>query len=99
MPISFVTLQSVLGLSLYVIATLGKNTEQFTVRSSTSLCRDLGGGRDTSKYAVGSLPKANFDLPASWAGQVSVPNTPNDEFFFWLFEAEVAGQCDNLISR
>ena len=99
MSISFVTLQSVLGLSLYVIATLGQNTEEFTIRSSTSLCRDLGGGRDASKYAVSSLPKFNFVLPASWAGQVSVPNTPNDELFFWLFEAEVAGHCDNLISR
>ena len=99
MSISLVTLQSVLGLSLYVIATLGQNTEEFTVYSSTPLCRDLGGERDASKYAVGSLPNVNFDLPASWAGQVSVPNTPNDEFFFWLFETEVAGQCDNLISR
>ena len=99
MPISFVTLQSVLGSFLYVIATLGQNTEEFTVRSSTSLCRDLGGGQDASKYAVGSLPKVNFDLPASWAGQVSVPNNLKDELFFWLFEAEVVGQCTNLISR
>lgn len=99
MSFSFVTLQSVLGFSLCVIATLGQNIEEFTVRSSTPLCPDLGGGRDASRYAVGSLPNVNFDLLASWAGQVSVPNTPNDEFFFWLFEAEVAGQCDNLISR
>ena len=98
MSLSFVTLQSVLGLSLYVSATLGQNTEESTVRSSTPLCRDLGGERDASKYAVGSLPNVKFDVPASWAGQVSVPNTPNDELFFWLFEAEVAGQCDNLIS-
>ena len=99
MSVSFVTLQSVLGLSLYVIATLGQNLENFTVPSPTSLCRGLGEGRDASKYAVGSLPNVNFDLPASWAGQISVPNTPNDELFFWLFEAEVPGQCDNLISR
>ena len=99
MSISFVTLQSVLGLSLYVIATLGQDTEKFTVSSPTSSCRGLGEGRDASKYAVGSLPNVNFDLPASWAGQISVPTTPNDELFFWLFEAEVPRQCDNLISR
>ena len=99
MLISFVTLQSVLGLSLYVIATRGQDTEEFTIRSSISLCHDLGEGGDASKYTVGSLPNVEFDLPASWAGQVSVPNTLNDELFFWLFEAEVAGQCDNLISR
>ncbi len=99
MSIFCVTLRNVLGLSLYVIVTLGQNTEKFTVRSSTSLCLDLAGGRDASEYAVDNLPNVNFDLPASWAGQISVPNTANDELFFWLFEAEVAGQCDNLISR
>ena len=87
-----------LGLSLYVIATLGQNTEKSTVRSSTSLCLDLAGGRDAREYAVGSLPHVDFELPASWAGQISVPNT-NNELFFWLFEAEVAGQCDNFVSR
>ena len=99
MTIFCVTLQNVLGLSLYVIATLGQNTEEFAVRSATSLCLDLGRGRAASKYAVGSLPNVNFDLPASWAGQISVPNTAKNELFFWLFEAQVAGQCDDLISR
>lgn len=99
MTIFCVTLQNLLRLSLYVIGTLGQNTEEFTVRSSTSLCLDLGRGRDASKYAVGSLPNVNFELPASWAGQISVPNTAKDELFFWLFEAEVEGQCGDLISR
>lgn len=99
MSISCVTLRNVLGLSLYVIATLGQNAEDFTVSSSTSSRLDLGGGRDVSEYAVGNLPNVNFDLSASWAGQISVPNTSNAELFFWLFEAEVVGQCDNLISR
>lgn len=40
------------------------------------------------KFLVGSLPNVNFSLPKSWAGQISVPNTTNDELFFWLFEAE-----------
>ena len=88
-----------LGLSLSVVTTLGQITEELTVRSSIPLCHDLGKGGDASKYTVGSLPNAKFDFPASWAGQAPVPNTPNDELFFWLFEAEVAGQCDNLISR
>ena len=96
---SFVTLQSVLGLSLYVVATLGQDTVGLPVRPSIPLCHDLSEGGDARKYTVGSLPHIEFDLPASWAGQVSVPNTPNDELFFWLFEAEGAGQCDNLISR
>ena len=99
MSIFGVTLRNVLGLSFYVIVTLGQSTEEFAVRSSTSSCLDLGGGRDVSEYAVGNLPNVSFELPASWAGQISVPNTANDELFFWLFEAEVAGQCDNLISR
>ena len=93
------TLRNVLGLSLYVITTLGQNSEGSSVRSSKSLCLDDGEGRDASRYAVGSLPNVNFDFPTSWAGQISVPNTANDELFFWLFEAGVPGQCDNLISR
>ena len=99
MSIFCVTLRNVLVLSLYVSVNLGQITEESVVRSSTSSCLDLGGGRDVSKYAVGNLPNVNFELPASWAGQISVPNTANDELFFWLFEAEVVGQCDNLISR
>lgn len=52
-------------------------------------------GRNASEYAVGALPHATF-LPKSWAGPISVPNTTNDEFFFWLFQAET--ETDNLIS-
>lgn len=99
MSIFCVTLRNVLALSLYVIVTLVQHTEEFAVRPSTSLCPELGQGRDVSEYAVGNLPNVDFNLTASWAGQISVPNSANDELFFWLFEAEVAGQCDNLISR
>lgn len=52
-------------------------------------------GRNASEYAVGALPHAAF-LPKSWAGPISVPNTTNDELFFWLFQAET--ETDNLIS-
>ena len=99
MSIFCVTLRSVLALSLYVIVTLAQHTEEFAVRPSSSLCLELGQGRDVSEYAVVNLPNVNFNPPASWAGQISVPNSVNDELFFWLFETEVAGQCDNLISR
>ena len=52
-------------------------------------------GRNASKYAVGALPHAGF-LPKSWAGPISIPNTANDELFFWLFQAEI--KTDDLIS-
>lgn len=56
-------------------------------------------GLNVSKYAVGCLPEVNFELPASWAGQISVPGTENDELFFWLFQAEKQNQSDKLISE
>ena len=54
-----------------------------------------GIGRNASKYAVVALPHAEF-LPKSWAGSISIPNTSNDELFFWLFQAEIP--TNNLIS-
>ncbi|KAL6714868.1 hypothetical protein ACLMJK_007128 [Lecanora helva] len=54
-------------------------------------------GPRASKYAVGCLPDVKFELPASWAGQIPLSNTTNDELFFWLFEAEHQDQSDNLI--
>lgn len=56
-------------------------------------------GASANKYAVGCLPEVDFDLPASWAGQIPIPNTTNDELFFWLFEAENQDLSDNLISK
>ena len=50
------------------------------------------------KYAVGSLPYVDFKLPHSWAGQIGIPGTENDELFFWLFETEDWTKSDNLIS-
>ncbi len=52
-------------------------------------------GRNASEYAVGALPNAAF-LHKSWAGPILVPNTTNDELFFWLFQAET--ETENLIS-
>ena len=52
-------------------------------------------GHNASAYAVGALPRAEF-LPQSWAGPISIPNTTNDELFFWLFQAET--ETNNLIS-
>lgn len=48
------------------------------------------------KYAVGKLPKVDYRLTSSWAGQIHVPGTSDDELFFWLFEAETAS--NELIS-
>lgn len=58
-------------------------------------------GPAVNRYSVGELPDVNFNLPASWAGQIPVPttNNSNDELFFWLFEAETQVPSANLISR
>lgn len=53
-------------------------------------------GLNAQKYAVGKLPHVDYQLPPSWAGQIHVPGTKDDELFFWLFEAEIASK--NLIS-
>lgn len=45
-------------------------------------------GPAVQQYAVGALPSVNFQMPTSWAGQIPIPGTPNDELFFWLFQAE-----------
>ncbi|KAI4131863.1 MAG: hypothetical protein LQ347_002799 [Umbilicaria vellea] len=55
-------------------------------------------GTNATRFAVGYLPDLNgFSLPQSWAGQISVPGTTNDELFFWLFAAEDQAQSDDLI--
>ena len=53
-------------------------------------------GPNAHKYAVGKLPHVDYQLTPSWAGQILVPGTRDDELFFWLFEAETAS--NNLIS-
>ena len=58
---------------------------------------DFGSG--ANEYAVCCLPDVNFSLPASWAGQIPIPGTKNDELFFWLFEAEEQTRSDDLISE
>ncbi|MCJ1485953.1 hypothetical protein MMC06_006129 [Schaereria dolodes] len=54
-------------------------------------------GPGAAKYVVGPLPDVNYTLPMSWAGQLAIPGTTNDELFFWLFEAESQKQSENLI--
>lgn len=54
--------------------------------------------RRASDYLVESLPNITFQLPLSWAGQISVPSITNDELFFWLFEAEDHTKSDDFIS-
>lgn len=49
-----------------------------------------------TKFAVGGLPNVNYQLPASWAGQISIPSSRDNKLFFWLFQAE--SPSDNLIS-
>ena len=45
-------------------------------------------GPNSNLFAVGNLPGVSFQIPQSWTGQISVPDTANDELFFWLFRAE-----------
>ena len=53
--------------------------------------------QNVQKYAVGALPDITFKMPTSWAGQIQVPATDNDELFFWLFQAEQPS--NDLISK
>lgn len=43
---------------------------------------------DAQRYAVGQLPNVSFQMPTSWAGQLSVPGRGDDQLFFWLFQSE-----------
>lgn len=57
-------------------------------------------GTNATRFAVGNLPDLNgFSVPQSWAGQISVSGTTNDELFFWLFAAEDQSQSNDLISK
>lgn len=56
-------------------------------------------GPHAHDYAVGCLPDVNFALPASWAGSVDIPKVPNNELYYWLFEAEDQVNSDKLISE
>lgn len=62
---------------------------------STPIDRDFA-GPNLAKFAVGHLPNVTFNLPASWAGQISIPGSEDDNLFFWLFQAE--SPSDTLIS-
>jgi len=55
-------------------------------------------GLENSKYAVHQLSNLTFQLPSSWAGEICIPGTKN-ELFFWLFAAETIKANDNLISE
>lgn len=88
------------SLVLLLIAGLASGAEEYfshAPRSVNSSYLDFGPAVD--KYIVGNLPNVNFDLPGSWAGQIPVANTSNDELFFWLFAAENQAPSANLISR
>ena len=80
-----ITMSFLVRLLLLVMSSLAGTTH----KSATSI------GRNASKYAVVALPHAEF-LPKSWAGPISIPNTFDDELFFWLFQAEIP--TNNLIS-
>lgn len=54
-------------------------------------------GPNITRFAVHDLPEVNFSIPASWAGQIPIPNSIDNQLFFWLFEAESAS--DDLISK
>ncbi|KAI9874851.1 MAG: hypothetical protein M1830_009184 [Pleopsidium flavum] len=53
-------------------------------------------GPSNSTYAVNRLPNITYPLPASWAGEILIPGT-QDELFFWLFAAESSTSSNNLI--
>ena len=55
-------------------------------------------GLEDSKYAVSQLPNLSFQLPSSWAGEIRIPGT-EDELFFWLFAGETSKVEENLISE
>lgn len=55
-------------------------------------------GLENRKYAVKQLPNLTFQPPSSWAGEICIPGTKN-ELFFWLFAGETTKVNDNLISE
>lgn len=55
-------------------------------------------GLENSKYAVSQLPNLAFEPPASWAGEICIPGTRND-LFFWLFQGETTEANENMISE
>ncbi len=54
---------------------------------------------NVTHFAVHSLPNVGFNLPPSWAGQISIPGVADDQLFFWLFQAEDRNASENLISK
>lgn len=71
----------------------------FALLISLFVCGDATShGLRTSKYAVGQLPNLTFQPPSSWAGEICIPGT-QDELFFWLFQGETASANSNLISE
>ncbi len=88
------------SLVLLLVAGLARGAEEYFSHASRSVNSSyLDFGPAVDKYMVGNLPNVNFDLPGSWAGQIPVANTSNDELFFWLFAAENQAPSANLISR
>ena len=97
MGLSITILRLLTALLLLAGASLGQSPDELPSNPSNARpsCLDLGAG--ASNYAVNGLPNVKFSFPASWAGQIPVPNTANDDLFFWLFDAEA--QCENLTSK
>lgn len=74
-------------------------TSSFLLLTSLFLSRAAGyHGLQNSKYAVDQLSNLTFQPPSSWAGEISIPGTKN-ELFFWLFAGETTKADDNLISE
>ena len=88
------------ALLLLVITSLSQNLDDCNARPSQQRPSCLVQGVRTRRYAVHSLPNVNFSLPASWVGQIPVPDAAIAQLFFWLFEVEgQETQCNNLISE
>ncbi|MCJ1364715.1 hypothetical protein MMC16_003831 [Acarospora aff. strigata] len=69
----------------------------FLLLSTLSVCRGAHYHNvSAGTFAVKHLPNVNFQIPQSWAGEILIPGT-QDELFFWLFAAECPKSSNNLI--
>ena len=81
MGLSITILRLLTALLLLAGASLGQSPDECPSNPSKAqpFYLDLGAG--ACNYAVNCLPDVKFSFPVSWAGQIPVPNTVNDELF------------------
>ncbi|KAK3171100.1 hypothetical protein OEA41_003184 [Lepraria neglecta] len=81
MGLSITILRLLTALLLLAGASLGQSPDERPSNPSNAqpFYLDLGAG--ACNYAVNGLLDVKFSFPASWAGQIPLPNTVNDEVF------------------